>query len=93
MAKEITGTVLSNKMAKTVVVMVERKLRHPLYRKVIVKHKKIKAHSENPDIKVGDIVTIMETRPISKDKHFIVISPVKATKEEKKEKVKTKTKK
>ncbi len=73
MAKEITGTVVSTKMQKTVVITVERKLRHPVYQKVITRHQKIKAHNELEGIQEGDVVTIAETRPISKDKHFTVI--------------------
>jgi len=61
------------KMIKTVVVMVERKFRHPVYHKVIVRHKKYKAHNEKLDLKLGDIVKIEETKPISKDKHFVVV--------------------
>ena len=73
MKKILTGKVVSIKMIKTVVVMVERKFRHPVYHKVIVRHKKYKAHNEKLDLKLGDIVQIEETRPISKDKHFIVV--------------------
>lgn len=70
------GEVVSAKMQKTVVVRVERKFRHPLYRKVIIRHKKYKAHNENLELVVGDIVKIEETRPISKDKHFKVIGKI-----------------
>ena len=77
MTKVITGIVVSTRMNKTVVVKVERKFRHPLYRKVITKHKKFKAHNELPEIKEGDLVTISETRPISKEKHFIVVKKIK----------------
>jgi len=59
-------------MQKTVVVKVERKFRHPLYEKVITRHKKYKAHNEEFKLKEGDMVKIIETRPISKDKHFKV---------------------
>lgn len=76
MSKEISGTVISTKMVNTVVVQTERKFRHPLYRKVIIKHNKFKAHYEGNDLKVGDVVTIRETRPISKTKHFIVVKDV-----------------
>lgn len=72
MKKILTGKVVSVKMTKTVVVMVERKFKHPVYHKVIVRHKKYKAHNEKLDLKLGDIVQIEETKPISKDKHFIV---------------------
>ena len=77
MKKILTGKVVSIKMIKTVVVMVERKFRHPVYHKVIVRHKKYKAHNEKLDLKLGDIVKIEETKPISKDKHFIVIEKLK----------------
>ncbi len=73
MARVITGTVVSTKMQNTVVVRIERKYRHPTYRKVIIRHQKFKAHNELKDIHEGDIVTIAETRPISKDKYFTVI--------------------
>ena len=76
MAKEITGIVVSTKMENTIVISVERKFRHPVYKKVITRHKKMKAHNEMKDINEGDTVTISETRPISKDKHFIVIKKV-----------------
>jgi len=76
MNKQITGVVVSIAMEKTVVVRTERKYRHPLYLKVITKHRKYKAHNELKDIAVGDKVVIEETRPISKDKHFRVISKV-----------------
>jgi small subunit ribosomal protein S17 len=77
MKKILTGKVVSIKMTKTVVVMVERKFRHPVYHKVIVRHKKYKAHNEKLDLKLGDVVKIEETKPISKDKHFIVIEKLK----------------
>ncbi len=71
--KTLLGKVVSNKMQKTVVVEVERKFRHRKYKKVIYRHKKYKAHNEDLDLKIGDIVEIVETRPISKDKHFKVV--------------------
>lgn len=73
MKKTLIGSVVSNKMTKTVVVKVERKFRHPVYHKVIVRHKKFKVHNEKFELNVGDKVKIEETNPISKDKHFIVI--------------------
>ena len=72
MAKTFTGIVVSDKMLKTVTVRVEKKFRHPTYRKVIIRHKKFKAHVENGGVKTGDVVTIIETRPLSKDVRFIV---------------------
>lgn len=75
MAKILTGKVVSTKMQKTVIVEIERKMRHPLYKKVITKHKKYKAHYEDEaPLMTGDIVSIRETKPISKDKKFIVVS-------------------
>lgn len=73
MAKKLTGTVVSNKMQKTIVVLIERKFRHPVYHKVITRSKKLKAHCEGKMPNEGDVVTIAETRPISKDKKFIVV--------------------
>ncbi len=71
--KKLSGIVVSDKMNKTVVVSVSRFVKHPKYKKYIKKNKKYKAHDETNQYKVGDRVTIEETRPISKDKHFIVI--------------------
>lgn len=76
MRKKFIGTVVSNKMTKTVVVEVERRFPHPKYQKIIKKHKKFKAHNENFDLKIGDKVEIEEIRPISKEKHFQVIKKV-----------------
>jgi len=74
--RTLIGAVVSTKMAKTVIVMVERKFRHPTYQKVIIRHKKFKAHNENLDLKVNDLVKIKETKPISKDKFFTVVEKV-----------------
>ncbi|HHY41615.1 MAG TPA: 30S ribosomal protein S17 [Thermoanaerobacterales bacterium] len=71
-----TGVVVSDKMDKTVVVAVERSMRHPLYGKTIRKTKKFKAHDENNECRVGDVVTIMETRPLSRDKRWRVVKIV-----------------
>jgi small subunit ribosomal protein S17 len=73
MAKILTGKVKLTKMPKTVIVIVERKYRHPLYKKVILRSKKYKVHNEKIDLDNGDIVDIKETKPISKEKHFIVV--------------------
>mgnify|MGYP003729964195 CR=1 FL=1 len=73
MSKTLVGKIVSTKMKKTVVVKVERKFRHPLYEKVIVRHKKYKAHNDALNLKEGDIVKIIKTRPLSKDKHFRVL--------------------
>ena len=74
--KKLTGIVVSDKMAKTVVVSVERVVEHPKYRRRYKIHKKYKAHDENKTYKVGDTVVIEETNPISKDKKFKVIAKV-----------------
>jgi len=68
-----TGTVISKKMNKTVTVQVERQIRHPLYKKTIRKKKSFLVHDEHEKCKVGDIVRIVETRPISKRKKWRVI--------------------
>lgn len=72
--KQLKGKVVSDKMQKTVVVSVSRYIQHPKYKKYYTVDKKYKAHDENSEYKVGDIVIIQESRPISKDKHFVVIS-------------------
>jgi small subunit ribosomal protein S17 len=71
--RTLKGIVTSDKMKDTVVVRVERYVKHPKYQKYIHIHKKFKAHDAGNTKKVGDVVTIEETRPISKDKHFKVI--------------------
>jgi small subunit ribosomal protein S17 len=71
------GTVVSNKMQKTIVVAVEDKFRHPLYGKIIKRTKKYKVHDENNICNVGDIVKIMETRPLSKEKRWRLVEIVK----------------
>ena len=70
------GVVVSDKMSKTVVVLVERVFRHPLYQKVIRSSKKYKAHDEQNQYKVGDRVEIAEVRPLSKDKRWRVVGKV-----------------
>lgn len=78
MAKIFTGKIVSTKTEKTATVLVERKFRHPLYKKVIRRHKKYKAHYEKEKVELndGDTVIIKETRPISKEKHFIVLRKI-----------------
>ena len=66
--RTLSGRVTSDKMDKTITVLVERKVKHPLIGKVIVKSNKFHAHDENNECKVGDLVTITETRPKSKTK-------------------------
>ncbi len=67
------GVVVSTKMQKTITVKVERTVRHPTFEKVITRAKKYYAHNENPDVKVGQKVRIIETRPMSKLKRWIVL--------------------
>lgn len=71
-ARVLTGRVVSDKMNKTVTVLVERKVKHPLYGKVMVRSKKYHAHDETNDAKEGDLVEIAETRPVSKTKAWKV---------------------
>ncbi len=71
--KVFIGTVVSDKMDKTVVVKVERAFRHPVYGKVVKSHKKFYAHDEDNRCKIGDVVKIMETRPLSKLKRWRVV--------------------
>ena len=71
--KMISGVVTSDKMKDTVVVLVNRFVKHPKYGKYISIHKKFKAHDKGNTKKIGDKVTIKECKPISKDKHFTVI--------------------
>jgi len=69
-----TGTVVSNKMNKSITIVVERRVQHPLYGKVIRRSSKLHAHDENNDCQVGDTVTIAECRPISKTKSWVLKS-------------------
>jgi small subunit ribosomal protein S17 len=66
------GTVIGNKMKKTVTVLVERQVRHPLYKKIVKRRKKFLAHDEYEKCKIGDLVKIVETRPLSKRKRWRV---------------------
>jgi len=67
--KVLEGLVVSDKMQKTVAVSVETKSKHPIYRKLVISHKKYHAHNDNDDAKVGDLVEITETRPLSATKN------------------------
>ena len=71
--KERIGIVLSGKMKKTIIVQVEFLVRHPKYNKRLKKHSKFKVHDEKNSAQPGDRVKIMETRPISKEKHFRLV--------------------
>ena len=74
--KELVGRVVSDKMDKIIVVLVETYKKHPLYGKRVKYSKKFKAHDENNQAKIGDRVLIMETRPLSKDKRFRLVKIV-----------------
>ena len=74
--KTRVGKVVSNKMDKTIVVAVRDNVRHPLYNKIVKKTYKLKAHDENNECGIGDTVKVMETRPLSKDKRWRLVSIV-----------------
>jgi small subunit ribosomal protein S17 len=76
--RSMVGTVVSNKMDKTVVVQVERRGRHPLYKKVVKTRKKFKAHDAENTCQLGDVVRISESRPLSKEKRWVVEEVVRA---------------
>lgn len=78
--KERVGKVVSDKMDKTVVVAIEEHVKHPLYKKVVKRTYKLKAHDENNECAIGDIVRVMETRPISKDKRWRLVEIVEKAK-------------
>ena len=72
-SRTLTGNVISDRMDKTVTVLVERRVKHPVYGKILTKSSKIKAHDDSNSVKEGDRVVIAECRPISKDKSWTVI--------------------
>ena len=74
------GTVVSDKMKKTIVVKTERTTTHPLYKKTVKKYKKFKAHDENNSAKIGDKVKIIESRPLSKEKRWRLVEIIEKAK-------------
>ena len=74
------GYVVSDKMDKTIVVNIERRTTHPLYRKTVVRSERLKAHDEQNDVKVGDLVRIIETRPTSKTKRWRLLDVIERAK-------------
>jgi len=78
--KEKTGVVTSDKMAKTITVTIERRVKHPIYGKFVKTTKKFKAHDEKNDAKTGDIVKISETRPLSKTKRWRLVEVLERAK-------------
>ncbi len=73
-ARTLTGSVISDKMDKTITVLVERRVKHPVYGKYIRRSSKIHAHDENNDCNIGDVVTVVESRPLSKIKNWTLAS-------------------
>ena len=78
--KTRTGMVVSDKMDKTIVVAIEDNVRHPLYKKIVKRTVRLKAHDENNECRGGDRVTVMETRPLSKDKRWRLAAIVEKAK-------------
>ena len=78
--KTRTGKVVSNKMDKTVVVAIKDNVKHPLYKKIMKRTVKFKAHDEENACGIGDKVQVMETRPLSKDKHWRVVEIIEKAK-------------
>ena len=80
MRKTNVGRVVSNKMDKTIVVAVEDSVKHPLYKKIIKRTVKLKAHDENNECTIGDRVRVMETRPLSKEKRWRLVEVIEKAK-------------
>ena len=78
--RERVGVVVSNKMEKSIVVAVRRKMKHPIYGKFINKTTRLKAHDEENTCKTGDVVRIMETRPLSKNKNWRLVEIIERAK-------------
>jgi len=72
-AREVSGRVVSNKMDKTITVMVERRVKHPVYKKYIKRSTKFHAHDESNQCNEGDLVTITQSRPLSKTKSWVLV--------------------
>ena len=73
-ARTLSGKVVSNKMEKSITVLIERQVKHPIYGKYIKRSTKVHAHDENNACNIGDTVTIQETRPLSKTKSFTLVN-------------------
>lgn len=80
MRKTRVGQVVSDKMDKTVVVAIRDNVKHPLYKKILKRTLRLKAHDEKNEAKVGDTVLVMETRPLSKDKHWRLVEIIERAK-------------
>jgi len=77
--KVLVGTVVSDKMQKTIVVKVDRRVRHPLYKKYVVRSTRFKVHDEKNEAKTGDLVALIESRPLSREKRWVLQSIVRRT--------------
>ncbi len=75
-ARTLAGRVVSDKMDKTITVLIERRVRHPVYGKVVTRSTKIKAHDEGNECRIGDLVSISETRPISRTKAWRLVEVI-----------------
>ena len=78
--KTRVGKVVSDKMDKTIVVAIEDNVKHPLYKKIVKRTYKLKAHDENNECNIGDRVKVMETRPLSKDKRWRLVEIIERAK-------------
>ena len=70
----LTGRVVSDKMNKTITVLIERRVKHPMYGKYLTRSSKVHAHDENNECRIGDLVTVRETRPLSRSKTWTLVS-------------------
>ena len=80
MRKTLVGKVKSNKMEKTIVVAIEDSVKHPLYNKIIKRTINVKAHDEKNECNIGDVVRVLETRPLSKDKRWRLVEIIEKAK-------------
>ncbi len=80
-ARSLSGRVISNKMNKTITVQVDRRIRHPLYGKIVTRHSKLHAHDESNECKEGDLVMIEECRPLSKTKAWRLVKVLERARE------------
>jgi small subunit ribosomal protein S17 len=72
--RTVTGTVVSDRMDKTITVLIERKVQHPVYGKIVRRSSRVHAHDENNECRIGDLVTVVECRPLSKTKSWMLKS-------------------
>lgn len=79
-ARSLTGRVISDKMDKTITVLVERKVAHPLYKKYVKRSMKLHAHDENNECNIGDVVSVASSRPLSKSKFWTLVEVIERAK-------------